>query len=70
MRPAYKPVSSEKYVYGSRDDGLVILDDGTTARRLSRRYVDTITWRNPQTNASMRWSVPREEIQVIPISAY
>ena len=68
--PAYKPVSSETYVYGSRDDGLVILDDGTTARRLSRRYVDTITWRNPQTNASMRWSVPREEIQVIPISAY
>jgi hypothetical protein len=68
--PAYKPVSAEKVVYGARDEGVVILDDGTTARRLSNHYVDTITWRNPRTNASMRWSVPREEIRVIPISAY
>jgi hypothetical protein len=49
--PAYKPVSAEKVVYGARDEGVVILDDGTTARRLSKHYVDTITWRNPRTNA-------------------
>ncbi|MBL9206246.1 MAG: hypothetical protein JNN01_14240 [Opitutaceae bacterium] len=71
LEPAtYKPVLAEKFDYGPRDDGLVTLNDGTTARRLSNQYLDTITWRNPRTNASLRWSVPREEIRVIPISAY
>jgi hypothetical protein len=28
--------------------------------------VDTYTWKNPRTNASIKWTVPRDEIRVIP----
>jgi hypothetical protein len=65
--PALKPVAAENVLYAARDEGLVTLDDGTTARRERLSYVDTITWRNPRTNASLTWSVPREEVRVVPV---
>ena len=64
----YKPVSAENLLYDQRDEGLVTLADGTTARRYRSSYVDTITWKNPRTRASLRWSVPRTEQRVIPVS--
>jgi len=67
--PHYRPVLAENLVFEARDAGLVTLPDGTQARRVSSRYLDTITWRNARTNASLQWSVPREEIRVIPIRA-
>lgn len=63
-----KPVAAEKVLVSADDEGLVTLGDGTQARRERLRYVDTITWRNPRTNASLTWSVPREEVRVIPIA--
>ena len=48
----------------------VTLDDGTTAHRVFQCYLDTYTWRNPRTNASLRWTVPRDELRVIPVRAY
>jgi hypothetical protein len=63
----FKPVAAENVLYSARDEGLITLDDGTPARRERLRYVDTITWKNPQTNASVRWTVPREEIRVVPV---
>lgn len=63
-----KPVAAEKVLVSADDEGLVTLDDGTQARRARLRYVDTITWKNPRTNASLTWSVPREEVRVIPIA--
>jgi anti-sigma-K factor RskA len=66
----YQPVSAENVLYDSRDEGLVTLDDGTAAHRVFQRYVDTYTWRNPRTNASLRWTVPRDEVRVIPVRAY
>ena len=64
---ALRPVAAENVLVSASDEGLVTLEDGTTARRTRLRYVDTITWRNPQTNASLRWSVPREEVRVVPV---
>jgi hypothetical protein len=64
----FKPVSAEKLLYAQRDDGVVTLADGTTARRYRNSYVDTITWKNPRTQASLRWSVPRTEERVVPVS--
>ncbi len=64
----YKPVSAENILYDHRDEGLVTLADGTTARRYLSSYVDTITWKNPRTQASLRWSVPRTEERVVPVS--
>jgi hypothetical protein len=65
---AFKPIAAENLLVDARDEGLVTLDDGTAARRERLRYVDTITWKNPRTNASVRWSVPREEVRVVPVN--
>jgi hypothetical protein len=62
-----KPVAAEKLLISASDEGLVTLDDGTQARRERFRFVDTITWKNPRTNASLTWSVPREEVRVVPV---
>lgn len=66
--PAFKPVAAQNILVSSRDDGDVTLADGTRARRIRQSYVDTITWKNPRTQASLTWSVPREEVRVIPVS--
>ena len=63
-----KPVAAENLLVSARDEGLVTLADGTPARRERLQFVDTITWRNPRTNASLTWSVPREEVRVVPVS--
>jgi hypothetical protein len=63
-----KPVAAENILYAARDEGLVLLDNGMPARRARLNYVDTIIWENPRTNASLKWSVPREEVRVVPIS--
>jgi hypothetical protein len=64
----FKPVAAENVLVSASDEGLVTLDDGTQARRERLRYVDTITWKNPRTNASLIWSVPREEVRVVPVA--
>ncbi|MBP6507750.1 MAG: hypothetical protein KA257_09315 [Opitutaceae bacterium] len=63
----YKPVATENVLYDSRDDGIITLADGTRAHRTCNAYVDTIVWRNPETKASLRWSVPRNEVRVVPV---
>lgn len=63
----YRPVSVENVLYASEDEGIVTLENGARVHRVREAYVDTVTWRNPQTNASLRWSVPREEVRVVPV---
>jgi hypothetical protein len=65
---ALKPVAAENVLYAAKDEGFVTLADGTPARRERLQYVDTITWKNPRTNASLKWTVPREEVRVVPVS--
>lgn len=64
----YKPVAADNLLYAARDEGVITLADGGQARRVRRSYVDTITWRNPRTNASLKWSVPRDEVRVVPVN--
>ena len=64
----FKPITAEKLLVSADDEGLVTLEDGTPARRERLHYVDTITWRNVRTNASLKWSVPREEVRVVPVA--
>ena len=65
---ALKPFAVENILVAAQDEGLVTLEDGTTARRARLRYVDTITWKNARTNASLIWTVPREEVRVVPVN--
>ena len=62
-----KPFAAENVLVSARDEGFVTLDDGTTARRERLRFVDTIVWKNARTNASLTWTVPREEVRVVPV---
>lgn len=64
----FKPVKAQNILLESKDEGTATLADGTVVRRTRETYVDTITWRNPKTNASLTWSVPREEVRVVPVS--
>lgn len=63
----YQPVAAERTIYAAADEGFVTLADGTPGRQLRSRYIDTITWQDPDSKASLRWSVPREEVQVLPL---
>lgn len=64
----YRPVKAANVLYDLKDEGPVLLEDNTPARRIRARYVDTYTWKNPATNASLKWSVPRDEVRVMPAS--
>ncbi|HLP24930.1 MAG TPA: hypothetical protein VK477_04585 [Acidobacteriota bacterium] len=65
-RDTYRPVKAANVLYDLQDEGPVLLEDNTPARRVRARYVDTYTWKNPTTNASLKWSVPRDEVRVMP----
>lgn len=64
----YRPVKAANVLYDLKDEGPALLDDNTPGRRIRARYVDTYTWKNPATNASLKWSVPRDEVRVLPAS--
>jgi|GEM_PF-301888 len=63
---AFRPVKAANVLYDLRDEGPVLLEDNSAGRRVRARYVDTYTWKNPATNASLKWSVPRDEVRVLP----
>ena len=65
--PVFKPVAAENVLYALSDEGLITLDDGTPARRERASLVDLISGKSSRTHASVRWSVPREEVRVVPV---
>lgn len=69
-RPAdrYQPVAAANVLYDVKDEGTVEMAGGASARQVRARYVDTYTWKNPRNNASIKWTVPRDEIRVLPAS--
>ncbi len=63
----YRPVSAASVLYDLKDEGAVTLEDDQPARQARYRFVDTYTWKNPANNASVKWSVPRDEVRVVPV---
>lgn len=61
----YQPVKASSVLYDLQEGGAATLPDQTEGRQVRYRYVDTYTWRNPATNASLRWSVPRDEVRLV-----
>jgi hypothetical protein len=66
--PALRPVAVRDVLVGSRDEGYVLLADGWPARRVLEAHLDTITWKDPRSGSSLQWSVPRDEIRIVPVS--
>jgi hypothetical protein len=65
---AYQPVNATNVLYDLKDEGAVRVAGDSPARQIRARYVDTYTWKNPRNNASIKWTVPRDEIRVVPAS--
>jgi len=65
--PSFKPVAAENLLLDAIDEGYTTHADGTPARRVRQSYLDTITWKDSRTNASLTWSLPREEVRVVPV---
>lgn len=63
----FKPVAMRNVLLETRDEGYVTFADGSPARRVRATYLDTITWKDPRTQASLSWTVPREEVRVMPV---
>ncbi len=68
MPDRYRPVAASNVLYDLKDEGTVYVDGDVLARRLRYRYVDTYTWKNSSGSASIKWSVPRDEIRVLPVA--
>jgi hypothetical protein len=64
----YRPVSAANVLYELKDEGQVYTADNTPGRRMRYRYLDTYTWKNPKNNASLKWSIPRDEVRVVPVN--
>lgn len=69
-RPQVVPVGTSNMLFDARDEGLVRMDDGQTARKYRLRYVDTVRLRADDAQASIAVSRPREEVRFIPINFY
>ncbi len=61
----YQPVRASSVLYDMKEGDPAQLPDRTEGRQVRYRYVDTYTWKNPATNASLRWSVPRDEVRLV-----
>jgi hypothetical protein len=61
----YEPVRASSVLYDLQEGAPTKLPDRTEGREVRYRYVDTYTWKNPATNASVRWSVPRDEVRLV-----
>jgi hypothetical protein len=59
------PVAIENVLYAARDEGVVTLSDGAPARRQRLQFLDSVTWKDQQSNVSVTWTLPREEIRVV-----
>jgi hypothetical protein len=61
----YEPVQASSVLYAMHESPPTTLPDRTQGREVRYRFVDTYTWKNPARNASVRWSVPRDEVRLI-----
>jgi hypothetical protein len=66
----YRPVAAKSVFYGVSAESGVYMRDQTPVQQVRYRYLDTYTWKNAATHASMQWTVPRDEIRVIPASLH
>lgn len=64
----YQPVKAENLLYDLRDEGEVMLANDQAARRTRYHFVDTYTWKNQRSNATVRWTIPREEVRFVPVA--
>jgi hypothetical protein len=65
---ALRPVAAEEMLQSAQDEGLMTLDDGSLARRLRLRYVETLRWSGE--GRTLTWTAPRDEVRIVPVMTY
>jgi hypothetical protein len=60
--PDYRPVEAARYVVEVVDEGVVTLEDGTPVRRVRESFVDSLTWRDEATKATLVVNLPGEDV--------
>ncbi len=63
-----RAVSADSVVLQSTDDGYFTLSDGSVVQRTRSTSIDTVLWTDPSAHASLTWTVPREDVTVVPLS--
>jgi hypothetical protein len=62
------PVDAQETLQSAQDEGWVTLDDGTKAQQMRLRYLETVRWSDG--NRTLTWTLPREELRILPVTAY
>jgi hypothetical protein len=54
-------------LYATRDEGYVLLGGELPVRKVRETHLDTIVWEDPK-GSSLKWTVPRQEVRLIPVN--
>jgi hypothetical protein len=61
---------SEVVWWRSLDEGTVLLDDHTPARRVRRQILEQVQWYDPRRGTQVELTVPREEVLFVNMESY
>lgn len=67
---AQSPLAQRGLEWETVDQGVVELDDGSRARQLLQRRLDTVRWYDPQRKATIEHVRPREETVFVGLNKY
>lgn len=69
--PSAQPVRVDQLTcWRTLDEGTVFLDDQTPMRRIRRQVIETYEWFDPQQQAKVEITVPREEVILVTVQTY
>lgn len=70
VEPRYRPVKAENVLKNRIDEGVIVLENGLSARRYRFQFVDTVVWEDPSNGSQFEISTPREEVVLVPMLTF
>lgn len=64
------PVDTSGVLLATLDEGIVYSDTGEPVRKVRLRFVDTVRLRDPDAQAAVEITYPREEIRYVPVATF
>ncbi|MEM9481273.1 MAG: hypothetical protein AAGA58_16610 [Verrucomicrobiota bacterium] len=63
----WQPVKAGNIVEDAHDDGIIYSGDGVLSRSIRYEFTDNYQWVNPETGATIEFSIPQESRFVVPV---
>ncbi|MEM0897858.1 MAG: hypothetical protein AAGJ79_13355 [Verrucomicrobiota bacterium] len=63
----WQPVKAGNTVEDAHDDGIIYSGDGVLSRSIRYKFTDNYRWVNPETGATIEFSIPHESRIVVPV---